>query len=197
MIRFTCACGHTNVSSYFTFDKTDLTDDYLASAEQGGKFVIYLDHDYTNGSKAYSTMRNQVARLMEHKNIRLYTVQGDSNERLAQRYADAGRSFKSPDARGRLHAKTMRLGSYTLDTSANGTTSTESNHERGSLVHLTDRGLENAVSLDSRLSLHARPLVQLGDYQPSPPIVPAAGTLYEQPAPVSYTHLTLPTIYSV
>ena len=109
MIRFTAACGHTNVSTYFTFDKSDLTDDYLASAEQGGKFVIYLDHDYTNGSKAYPTMRNQVARLMEHDNIRLFTVQGDSNERLAQRYASAGRQLKSSVARGHLHEKTMRL----------------------------------------------------------------------------------------
>ena len=109
-------------------------------------------------------------------------MQGDTNERLAQRYADAGRQFRSRDAIGHLHAKTMRLGSFNLDTSANGTTSTEGNHERGSLVHLTERGLENAVSLDSRLSLHARPLVKLGDYQPSRPIVPAAGTLYEQPA---------------
>ena len=182
MIRFTCACGHTNVSTYFTFDKKDLTDDYLASAAQGGKFVIFFDYDYTNGTKAYPAMRNQIVRLMENDNIRLFTVQGDTNERLAQRYEDAGRPFKSRDAIGHLHAKTMRLGSFNLDTSANGTTSTEGNHERGSLVHLTDRGLENAVSLDSRLSLHARPLVKLGDYQPSRPNVPAAGTLYEQPA---------------
>ena len=76
----------------------------------------------------------------------------------------------------------MRLGSYNLDTSANGTTSTEGNHERGSLVHLTERGLQNALSLDSRLALHARPLVELSAYQPSRPIVPAAGTLFEQPA---------------
>ena len=26
MIRFTCTCGHTSVSSYFTFDKPDLPD---------------------------------------------------------------------------------------------------------------------------------------------------------------------------
>ena len=76
----------------------------------------------------------------------------------------------------------MRLGSFNLDTSANGTTSTEGNHERGSLVHLTERGLQNAVSLDSRLAFFARPLVKLSDYQPSRPKVPAAGTLYEQPA---------------
>ena len=182
MIRFTCACGHTNVSTYFTFDKSDLTDDYLASAAQGGKFVIYFDYDYTNGTKAYAAMRNEVHRLMGNDNIRLFTVQGDTNERLAQRYADAGRQFRSRDAIGHLHAKTMRLGSFNLDTSANGTTSTEGNHERGSLVHLTERGLENAVSLDSRLAFHARPLVRLGDYQPSRPNVPAAGTLYEQPA---------------
>ena len=182
MIRFTCTCGETNVSTYFTFDKQDLTDDYLASAAQGGKFVIYLDYEFTNGRKAYPAMRNQIARLMENDNIRLFTVQGDSNERLAQRYADDGRSIKSSEARGHLHAKTMRLGSYNIDTSANGTTSTECNHERGSLVHYTERGLQNAVSLDSRLAFFARPLVKLGDYQPSRPQVPAAGTLYEQPA---------------
>ena len=181
MIRFTCTCGHTNVSTYFTFDKSELTDDYLASADQGGQFLIYLDYEYTNGSKAYPMMRNQIARLMEHSNIRLFTVQGDTNERLAQRYADAGRQFRNPDARGHLHAKTMRLGSFNLDTSANGTTATEGNHERGSLVHLTERGLPNAMSLDSRFAFFARPLVKLSDYQPSRPNVPAAGTLYEQP----------------
>ena len=71
---------------------------------------------------------------------------------------------------------------FNLENSANGTTATEGNHERGSLVHLTERGLQNAVSLDSRLAFFARPLVKLIDYQPSRPNVPAAGTLYEQPA---------------
>ena len=63
-------------------------------------------------------MRNEVHRLMGKENIRLFTVQGDSNEQLAQRYASAGRQFHSKSARSSLHAKTMRLGSYTLDTSA-------------------------------------------------------------------------------
>ena len=76
----------------------------------------------------------------------------------------------------------MRLGCYNLDTSANGTTSTEGNHERGSLVHLTERGLQNALSLDSRMAMHARPLLELSAFQPSRHKVPAAGTLYEQPA---------------
>ena len=43
LIRFTAAwgTGETNVSMYFTFDKAELTNDYLQSAQQGGQFVIY------------------------------------------------------------------------------------------------------------------------------------------------------------
>ena len=182
MIRFTSTCSMTNVSTYFTFDKVDLTDDYLMSAQQGGKFVIYFDREYTLGSKAYPAMRNEVYRLMGHENIRLFTVQGDTHEQLVQRYHDAGRRIYKADASGCLHAKTMRLGTYNLDTSANGTTSTECNHERGSLSHFTEQGMANAVALESQLASHAQPLLELGDYQPSRPRVPAAGTLYEQPA---------------
>ena len=77
----------------------------------------------------------------------------------------------------------MRLGTYNLDTSANGTTATECNHERGSLSHFTELGMANAMALESQLASHAQPLIELGDYQPSRPRVPAAGTHYEQPAP--------------
>ena len=184
MIRFTGAggSGQTNVSTYFTFDKADLTDDYLLSAEQGGKFVIYFDREYPIGDKAYPAMRNEVHRLMGHDNIRLFTVRGDTHEELVQRYRDAGRYVRRPSAVGHLHAKSMRLGPYNLDTSANGTISTESNHERGGLCHFTELGMDRALALESQLAQHSQPLLELGPYNPSRPQVPAAGRIYEQPA---------------
>ena len=81
-----------------------------------------------------------------------------------------------------MHAKTMRLGPYNLDTSANGTTSTESNHERGGLCHLTELGMDRALALESHLAQRSQPLLELGSHNPSRPQVPAAGLIYEQPA---------------
>ena len=184
LIRFTAAwgTGETNVSMYFTFDKAELTNDYLQSAQQGGQFVIYLDREYAIGSKSYPSMRNEVARLIGVDNIRLYTVQGDSHEELVQRYRNAGRDVARGDAVGHLHAKTMRLGPYNLDTSANGTTSTECNHERGGLCHLTEVGHERALALEARVMQSSEPLTSLGSWNPVRPPVAAAGAIYEPSA---------------
>ena len=116
------------------------------------------------------------------ENIRLFTVQGDSHEELVQRYHDAGRAIRREDAVGHLHAKSMRLGPYNLDTSANGTTSTECNHERGDFCHLTDVGHGRALALEARVAQRSEPLLTLGSWHPMRPPVAAAGAFYEPPA---------------
>ena len=119
---------------------------------------------------------------MGHDSIRLFTVQGDSHDELVQRYQAAGRYVRRPDTSGHLHAKAMRLGPYNLDTSANGTTSTACNHERGSLCHITELGMQRALAMESRLAQRSQPLLELGSYNPSRPQVPAAALIYKQPA---------------
>ena len=83
------------------------------------------------------------------------------------------------DAVGHLHAKTMRLGPYSLQTSANGTTATECNHERGGLNHLTEVGHERALALETRVKQRSEPLLSLGSWNPVRPPLAAAGAIYE------------------